>query len=56
MKLSCIKLSAIQDEGNIINWTDWKLSPDITYILVKANHLKVSVLREHILESLTYEL
>lgn len=28
------------DEGNIIYWTDWKLSPDMTYILVKADHLK----------------
>ncbi|OJA09345.1 hypothetical protein AZE42_08476 [Rhizopogon vesiculosus] len=28
------------DEGNIIGWTDWKLSPDMTYILVKADNLK----------------
>ncbi|KAG2359215.1 dipeptidyl peptidase IV N-terminal region-domain-containing protein [Suillus spraguei] len=28
------------DEGNVIYWTDWKLSPDMSYILVKADHLK----------------
>ncbi|KAG1771459.1 dipeptidyl aminopeptidase [Suillus occidentalis] len=28
------------DEGNTIHWREWKLSPDMTYILVKADYLK----------------
>lgn len=31
----------LQENGQIIPWTSWKLSPDMKYILVKANHHKV---------------
>lgn len=31
----------LQENGQLILWTDWKLSPDMKYVLVKANHYKV---------------
>ncbi|KAF8840395.1 hypothetical protein BDN67DRAFT_951704 [Paxillus ammoniavirescens] len=38
---SLVSFADIKDEnGNIVHWTDWKLSPDMKYILVKADHLK----------------
>ncbi|KAF9233855.1 dipeptidyl aminopeptidase [Melanogaster broomeanus] len=36
-----VSLADVKDEnGQIVYWTNWKLSPDMKYILVKANHLK----------------
>lgn len=33
--------SCLQEDGRMIRWTSWKLSPDMKYILVEANHHKV---------------
>ncbi|KIJ65436.1 hypothetical protein HYDPIDRAFT_88548 [Hydnomerulius pinastri MD-312] len=36
-----VGLADVKDEnGQIIYWNDWKLSPDMKYILVKTDHLK----------------
>lgn len=47
LKPPCIEFRAAQDEGNIIHWAEWKLSPDMTYLLVKADHLKVGIPHGH---------
>ncbi|KAF8555864.1 dipeptidyl aminopeptidase [Imleria badia] len=35
-----VSFTDIKDNGQVIPWTSWKLSPDMKYILVKANHHK----------------
>jgi hypothetical protein len=50
----CIEFRTTQDEGNMILWQDWKLSPDMTYILVKADYVKVKIFHEHRFEMLKY--
>ncbi|KAI0249668.1 dipeptidyl aminopeptidase [Lactifluus subvellereus] len=36
-----VQLSDLKDEqGNGLGWSSWKLSPDMKYMLIKADHLK----------------
>jgi dipeptidyl aminopeptidase len=42
----------LQENGQMILWTSWKLSPDMKYILVKANHHKVCTSSSYFFEIL----